>query len=420
MDQPRGEATGPSSQNGAEDHRPAGNQPLSHLRVLDLSQVMAGPFCCMLLGDMGADVIKIEPPGGGDQTRKAMGFRMKGSDSPGFLALNRNKRSIALNLKSEAGRKIFYRLAETADIVVENGRPGVVKKLKVDYETLSAINPRIIYASISGFGQTGPWSQRPGFDLIAQAMSGVMSAMGIPGREPVKSGVPVGDLGAGLFALYGILSAVIGREKTGRGQYIDASLFEAALGLSIWETTELWATGKSPEPLGTANRMSAPYQAFEASDGKFVVGAANQKLWQAFCSVIERPDLLDDPRFAENKDRLQNRLPLVAELQQVFAAKPVEYWVSAFLAAGVPAGPINDYSQVVESDHAAARRMVMEIDHPVEGRIKTLGFPVKLSGTPQQVRRPPPLLAEHTDEILRELGLTSRLGEFSAAGAFAP
>ncbi|WP_454848502.1 CaiB/BaiF CoA transferase family protein [Rhizobium binxianense] len=420
MDQPRGEANGPSSQNGAEGHRPAGNQPLSHLRVLDLSQVMAGPFCCMLLGDMGADVIKIEPPGGGDQTRKAMGFRMKGTDSPGFLALNRNKRSIALNLKSEAGRKIFYRLAETADIVVENGRPGVVKKLKVDYETLSAINPRIIYASISGFGQTGPWSQRPGFDLIAQAMSGVMSAMGIPGREPVKSGVPVGDLGAGLFALYGILSAVIGREKTGRGQYIDASLFEAALGLSIWETTELWATGKSPEPLGTANRMSAPYQAFEAADGKFVVGAANQKLWQAFCSVIERPDLLADPRFEENKDRLQNRLPLVAELQQVFSAKPVGHWVSAFLAAGVPAGPINDYSQVVESDHAAARDMVMEIDHPVEGRIKTLGFPVKLSGTPQQVRRPPPLLAEHTDEILRELGLTSRLGEFSAAGAFAP
>src|SRR5262245_43519181 len=180
--------------------------------------------------------------------------------------------------------------------MIENYRPGVTRRLGIDYDTLAKINPKLIYASISGFGQTGPWSQRPGFDLIAQAMSGVMSAMGIPGREPVKSGVPVGDLGAGLFALYGILSAVIGREKTGLGQFIDTSLFEAALGLSIWETTELWATGKSPQPLGTANRMSAPYQAFEAHDGKFVVGAANQKLWQAFCAVIERPDLLADSR----------------------------------------------------------------------------------------------------------------------------
>jgi len=393
-------------------------QPLSHLRVLDLSQVMAGPFCCMLLGDMGADVIKVEPPAGGDQTRKAMGFRMKGTDSPGFLALNRNKRSIALNLKSAAGREIFYKLVETADIVVENGRPGVVQKLGVDYQTLSRINPRIIYASISGFGQTGPWSQRPGFDLIAQAMSGIMSAMGIPGREPVKSGVPVGDLGAGLFALYGILSAVIGREKTGLGQFIDTSLFEAALGLSIWETTELWATGKSPQPLGTANRMSAPYQAFEACDGKFVVGAANQKLWQAFCTVIERPDLLSDSRFAENKDRLQNLVPLVKDLQQVFRQKPVSHWVNAFLTAGVPAGPIHDYGEVVASDHVAARDMVINVAHPVEGSIKSLGFPVKLSETPQQVRRHPPLLAEHRDEILRELGLDGLVEGYAATGAF--
>ncbi|GLQ57654.1 CaiB/BaiF CoA transferase family protein [Devosia nitrariae] len=394
--------------------------PLSHLRVIDLSQVMAGPFCCMLLGDMGADVIKVEPPGDGDQTRKSMGFRMKGTDSPGFLALNRNKRSMVINLKTQAGRKVFYRLAETADIVVENGRPGVAAKLGVDYETLSAINPRLVYASISGFGQTGPWSQRPGFDLIAQAMSGVMSAMGIPGHEPVKSGVPVGDLGAGLFAVYAILSAIIGRDKTGRGQFIDASLFEAALGLSIWETTELWATGKSPQPLGTANRMSAPYQAFTAADGKFVVGAANQKLWQAFCSVIERPDLLADPRYSENSDRLRNRHALAEELQQVFLLKSVDWWVEAFLAAGVPAGPINDYGQVVESEHAAARHMVMEIYHPVEGRIRTLGFPVKLSHTPQQVRYAPPLLAEHTDELLAELGLTGEREALARAGAFTP
>jgi crotonobetainyl-CoA:carnitine CoA-transferase CaiB-like acyl-CoA transferase len=394
--------------------------PLSHLRVIDLSQVMAGPFCCMLLGDMGADVIKVEPPGSGDQARKAMGFRMKGHDSPGFLALNRNKRSIAINLKSDAGRKVLYRLVQTADIVVENGRPGVAKKLKADYEALAAINPRLVYASISGFGQTGPWSQRPGFDLIAQAMSGIISAMGVPGHAPVKSGVPVGDLGAGLFAIYAILSAIIGRERTGRGQFIDASLLEAALGLSIWETTELWATGKSPQPLGTANRMSAPYQAFLAADGSFVVGAANQKLWHAFCSVVGRPDLPADPRFAENRDRLQHRDELAEELQKEFPRNTVDYWVEAFLEAGVPAGPINDYQQVFDSDHIASRNMMMELDHPVEGKFKALGFPVKLSDTPQRVRYAPPLLAQHSQELLAELGLTEELDDLKAGGAFSP
>ncbi len=394
--------------------------PLAGLRVLDLSQVMAGPFCCMLLGDMGADVIKVEPPGGGDQTRKAMGFRMKGADSPGFLALNRNKRSITLNLKSEAGRRVFYKLVETADIVVENGRPGVAEKLGVDYRTLSALNPRLVYASISGFGQTGPWSQRPGFDLIAQAMSGVMSAMGPPEGEPVKSGVSVGDMGAGLFATYAILSAIIGRQASGVGQFVDASLFEAALGLSIWETTEFWATGQSPKPLGSANRMSAPYQAFAARDGDFVVGAANQKLWQAFCGVIERPDLLTDPRFAENKDRVQNRLALVEVLRPVFRGRDAADWVERFLAAGVPAGPINDFRAALGSDHAAARQMVQEIEHPIEGRIKALGFPVKLSGTPQSVRRPPPLLGEHNADLLEELGLGAEQEALEQAGAFRP
>ena len=407
---------------GGGDKSPPMNAPLplSGLRVLDLSQVMAGPFCCMLLGDMGADVIKVEPPGGGDQTRKSMGFRMKGTDSPGFLALNRNKRSIALNLKSEAGRKVFYRLVETADIVVENNRPGVAAKLGVDYPTLAKINPRLVYASISGFGQTGPWSQRPGFDLIAQAMSGVMSAMGIPGAEPVKSGVSVGDLGAGLFALYAILSAIIGRQTSGRGQYVDASLFEAALGLSIWETTEYWATGLSPQPLGSANRMSAPYQAFEASDGSFVVGAANQKLWQAFVGVIERPELLTDPRFVENKERVGNRPVLAEVLAPVFRQKTAAHWVTRFLDAGVPAGPINDFGAALGSDHAQARNMVQEIDHPVEGRIKALGFPVKLSETPQQIRMHPPLLGEHTRGIVDELGLGDEMDGLERDGAFAP
>lgn len=392
--------------------------PLAGLRVIDLSQVMAGPFCCMLLGDMGADVIKVEPPGDGDQTRRAMGFRMKGTDSPGFLALNRNKRSVTINLKTEAGRKVFYALAATADILVENSRPGVAAKLGVDYPTLRKLNPRLVYASISGFGQTGPWAARPGFDLIAQAMSGVMSAMGIPGQGYVKSGVPIGDLGAGLLAVYGIQSAIIGRHTSGLGQYVDASLFEAALGLSVWETTEYWATGRSPQPLGTANRMSAPYQAFEASDGQFVLGAANQKLWQALCAVIDRSDLRDDPRFSDNRTRLENLPALVGELAEVFRGDTVDAWVGRLLGAGVPAGPINDYADVLASDHVAAREMVLDVPHPVEGSFRVLGFPVKLSDTPQQVRLPPPLLGQHTRDILEELGLGGDYDAMHAAGAF--
>jgi len=379
--------------------------PLSRLKVLDVSQVMAGPFCCMLLGDMGADVIKVEPPGVGDQTRRAMGFVLKGADSGGFIALNRNKRSVELNLKSDAGREAFYELVRGADILVENNRPGVAARLKIDYATLKDINPRLVYASISGFGQTGPWSARPGLDLIAQAMTGVMSVMGYPDMAPVKASVPVADLGAGLFAVYGILSAIIGREQTGEGQYIDASLFDSALGLSIWETAEYWGTGDIPLPIASANRMSAPYQAVRAADRHFVIGAANPKLWQSLCEVIGRPDLLADPRFAGNSERMRHRAALIAELEQSFAARTAEEWVAALLAAGVPAAPIYNYAEALVSEQAQAREMVMEIDHPVEGTIKSLGFPVKLSGTPQQVRYPAPLLGQHTEQVLGEFGL---------------
>ena len=391
---------------------------LAGLRVLDLSQVMAGPFSCMLLGDMGADVIKVEPPLVGDQTRKSMGFRMKGEDSPGFLALNRNKRSIALNLKTDSGRKVFYELVKTADILVENGRPGVMTRLKADYDTLSKINPRLIYASISGFGQTGSWSQRPGFDLIAQAMSGVLSSTGTPQGDPVKCGIPIGDLGAGMFATYGILSAVIARQISGKGQYIDTSLFDAAVGLSVWETTEFWATDKSPQPLGTANRMSAPYQAFKGSDAYFVIGAANQKLWLSLCQTINRPDLAEDARFSDNIDRVKNREILAEMLQDIFIQETAESWVNKLLEAGIPAGPINDYRAALNSDHARERGATIKIDHPVEGEFSALGFPAKLSGTPATARIPPPLLAQHCDEILGELGLLDAKNELGAAGAF--
>jgi formyl-CoA transferase len=264
--------------------------PLVGVKVLDISQVMAGPYTCMLLADMGADVIKVEPPGSGDQTRGAMGFKMKGPDSMGFLNMNRNKRSITINLKSDAGKKILFELVKDADILVENYRPGVMKKLGASYEVLSKINPRLVYASISGFGQSGPWADRPGFDLMAQAMSGVMAMTGHGDGKPVKAGVPVADIGCALFATYGILSAYIGAKNTGQGQYIDASLFDSALAFSIWDTAEYWGTGKPPVALGTANRMSAPYQAVKAKNEYFVMGATNNKLWQKLCEILGRDD----------------------------------------------------------------------------------------------------------------------------------
>lgn len=389
----------------AASDRAAPPLPLEGIRVLDVSQVMAGPFACMLLGDLGADVIKIEPPEGGDQTRRAMGFKLRGDDSLGFLNMNRNKRSIALDLKSDADRDVFFRLAETADVIVENYRPGVMKRLGIDYEAVRAVNPGIIYASISGFGQSGPWSQRPGFDLIAQAASGVMSITGEPGAPPAKSGVPVTDIGCSLFAVYAILSAYIGRQRTGEGQRIDASLFDAGLAFAVWDIAEYWGTGRVPERIGTANRMAAPYQAVRAADGHFVLGANNDRLWRRLCEAIERPDLADHPDYATNASRMAHRPALIAELEAVFETRPKEHWVDLLLAHGIPAGPINDYAEALGNEHAAARGMVMEIDHPVEGRVRNIGFPVKLHGTPQRVRRHPPLLGEHRDEILAELGL---------------
>ncbi len=394
--------------------------PLAGLRVLDVTQVMAGPVCSMLLADLGADVIKIEPPGTGDQTRGAMGFKMKGPDSMGFLNMNRNKRSLALNLKSPAGRDLLLDMAGTADIVVENYRPGVMARLGLGYEAMRARNRGLIYASISGFGQTGPWAKRPGYDLMAQAMSGVMSVTGHPGGPPVKAGVPVADIGCALFAVYGILSAYIGRQASGEGQYIDASLFDSALAFSIWDTSEYWGTGRIPEPLGTANRMSAPYQAVRAADGYFVMGATNQKLWRLLCDVLGREDLLADARFQDIAGRLAHREALIAELETSFAAKTAEDWVTDLLAAGIPAGRMNTYPEAFESEHGRHRAMRIEVPHPIEGSVPNIGFPVKLSGTPAQVRRHAPLLGEHADEILSELGLSEAAVErLRAEGAFA-
>jgi crotonobetainyl-CoA:carnitine CoA-transferase CaiB-like acyl-CoA transferase len=359
---------------------------LDSVRVIELTQVMAGPFCGQVLADMGADVIKVEPPDG-DQTRGTMG-------EAAFRAVNRNKRSIVLDLKAD--HATLHRLVRTADVLLENYRPGVAARLGADYETLRALNPRLIYASISGFGQTGPYAQRPGFDLIAQGMSGIMSVTGEPDGNPVKCGVPVSDLSAGLFCAVGILSALHARERTGEGQRVDTSLFEGAFALSIWETAELWSTGQVPGKLGSAHRLAAPYQALKTRDGYMTVGGNNDKLWTRLCAVLG----LDahDPRFTTNADRMAHRAELVRELEAALATHDTAFWVDALLAAGVPAGPIHDYAQAVADPHTRAREMVVELDGT-----PALGIPVKLSATPGAIRRPAPRLGEHTQAILDEL-----------------
>lgn len=374
---------------------------LAGMRVLDLTQVMAGPFCTMVLADLGADVIKIESPDSGDQTRRSWGQAIAGQDSPAFLALNRNKRSVCLDLKSDQGRAQLYRLVRDADVVVENWRPGVAARLAIDYQTLAAINPALVYASISGFGQTGPYANRPGYDLIAQAMAGVMSVTGEPGGAPVKSGLPISDLSAGLYCACGILAAVMARRRTGKGQYVETSLFEAALALAVWESTEYFASGNVPQPLGSAHRMTAPYQALRTRDGYVTVGANNQRLWLRLCAALGLEELASDERFAGNLQRMRNRGQLASLLEGRLAERDTAEWVDVLLEAGVPAGPIQDYREVLEQDpHVQSRGMVQEVDHPVAGRVRMLASPLRLSASPASIRRPPPLLGEHTDEVL--------------------
>jgi formyl-CoA transferase len=368
---------------------------LDGLRVVELCQVMAGPFCGQVLADMGADVIKVEPPEVGDQTRRSMGEHA-------FRAVNRNKRSITLDLKDPDDVAVLHRLVAGADVLTENFRPGVADRLGAGWEQLHALNPRLIYASISGFGQTGPYAQRPGFDLIAQGVAGVMSVTGEPDGDPVKCGVPVSDLSAGLFCAVGILSALQARERTGEGQRIDTSLWEGALALSIWETAELWHSGNVPQKLGSAHRLTAPYQALKTRDGYLNVGGNNQKLWTRLCETVGRPELVE--QFPTNADRMARRPELVAELEAALAARSTTEWVEALLEAGVPAGPILDYGEVVEDPHTRAREMVVSMEHPEAGTVHGLGIPIKLSATPGAIRRPAPLLGEHSDEIRAELG----------------
>ena len=369
---------------------------LEGLRVIDQTQVMAGPFCSMLLGDLGAEVIKVEPPEG-EYTRQERAIAPGVSAS--FLALNRNKKSLALDLKTPEGVEILKKLAATADVLVENYRPGVAKRLGVDFEALRRINPRLIYCSISGFGQTGPYASRGGFDLIAQGMSGIMSATGSEGGPPVKVGVPITDLGAGLFAVFGILCALRARKKTGRGQFVDTSLFEAGLALSAWEATEYWYTGQIPKRLGTAHRLNAPYQAFKASDGYFTVGASNTKLWGLFADLLGLGKLVADGRFDTVGKRLENRAELEKFIEQVTAKQTRAHWLERCEKAGIPAGPIYSVAEALADPQAQARNMTWEYDYPGVGRAKSLGNPVKLSRTPARLYRIPPRLGEDNGKI---------------------
>jgi formyl-CoA transferase len=374
---------------------------LDGIRVLDQTQVMAGPFCSMLLADMGADVIKIEPPGG-EHTRRER--EIAPGVSASFLAVNRNKRGLTLDLKQPAGVELLKRLVETADILVENYRPGVARRLGVDYGTLAAINPRLIYCSISGFGQTGPYASRGGFDLVAQGMSGIMSATGSDGGPPVKVGVPITDLGAGLFAIVGILAALRARHRTGRGQLVDTSLFEAGVALGQWEATQYWYTGEVPRGLGTAHRLNAPYQAFRASDGHFTVGAANDNLWPRFARLLGLPHLIGDPRFDSVRGRLRHRAELETLIEAVTATATRAHWLAKCEEAGIPAGPIYTVPEALADPHAQARGMVQELTHPQIGPVKALGNPVKMSATPPRLRTAAPPLGADTDAILTELG----------------
>lgn len=379
---------------------------LEGVKVLEVSQVMAGPFCGMLLADMGADVVKVEKPNGGDDSRR-MGPPFINGESAAFLAMNRNKRSLVLDLKHAAGQALFRRLAAQADIVIENFRPGTMAALGLDYAALSADHPELIYCAVSGFGQTGPYRERGGFDLVAQGMSGVMSITGHPGQPPVKVGVPLTDLNAGMYAAYGVLCAYIHRLRTGQGQLVDTSLLEGGIAYTIWESAIYFATGQTPPPLGSAHRLSAPYQAFQTADGYLTLGAANQANWEKLCRVLERPDLLADARFRDNPSRTRHAEELAALLEQVFAGRPTADWLERLAAAGVPAGPLYDIPAVYADPHVQARQMMVELEHPTAGRVKHIGLPVKLSQTPGAIRRPAPTLGQHTTEILSELGLTS-------------
>lgn len=382
-----------------------GAGPLAGMVILDLTQILAGPMCTLVLADMGADVIKVEKPNGGDDNRRMAPPFIK-DWSAGFLAVNRNKRSLALDLRSEAGRSVFRRMVEGADVVVENFRPGVMERLGLGYHELASIKPSLVYCTISGFGSTGPARNRGGFDLVAQGVSGLMSITGHPDSPPAKVGVPITDLTAGLYAANGIMAAYIHALKTGQGQMVDTSLMEAGVAYTVWESSVYFAEGEIPGPLGSAHRVSAPYQALRTRDGYLNLGAATQPTWEQLCRAIGCEDLMDDDRFRNPGDRKAREEELAALLEETFATQDTSHWLQLLDEAGVVAGPIYNMEQVYHDPQVLAREMLVDTHDPELGTIHNIGVPVKLSATPGSIRRRAPALGEHSAEVLLERGFT--------------
>ena len=374
---------------------------LEGVRVIDLTAYLSGPYCSMILADHGADVIKIERPKVGDEARRMPPF-INGESAP-FMLWNRNKRSVALDLKDERDRARCLELVREADVFIENFKPGVADRLGLGYDALAALNPRLIYCSISGFGQTGPYRARGGFDLMVQAMSGIMSVNGPEDGPPHRVPMAIADIGAGMFAAIGILAALQARTRTGHGQQVDTALYDAALSFGLYEAAHFFATGENPPRLGQAHRASAPYQVFRTSDGWVTIGANTQALWAKFCEVIGKGELVGDARFRDNAGRVANRPALAALVQDALAAGTTREWMARFEAAEIPAGPVQTYDQVFADPQVQARSMAAEIEHPSAGKTRTLGIPVKLSDTPGALRRPAPKLGEHTEEVLSDL-----------------
>ena len=379
--------------------------PLQGIKVLELAQIMAGPTCGMMLADMGADVIKVEKLPAGDDSRGYREPRINGVSAP-FLILNRNKQGLAIDLKKPAGVAVLKRMVEKADVLTENYRAGTMEKLGVGYETLNAVNPRLIYAAVSGYGRTGPMSDKPGFDLIAQGFSGLMSITGFEGQPPAKTGNSVADINAGILACVGILAALVERSVTGKGQFVETSLMEAGLQQTYWQAAMFFANGRSAKPLGSAHPLTAPYQAFKTADGHLNIGGANQANWERIADTLGHPEWRTDPRFATNSDRMQHQQELTQLIEAVLAFKGTAEWIDAFDSAGVPVGPVHSIEEALTHPQALAREMVVETLHPKAGRVKGLGHPIKFGASSRPIPTPAPELGEHTVGVLESFGFT--------------
>ena len=378
-------------------------RPLEGIKVLDLSRALAGPYCTMMLADMGAEIIKLEIPGRGDDSR-AWGPPFLEGESAYFMSVNRNKKSMTLNLKSEKSTEIITKLIKQADVLVENFRPGTMEKLNLSYDKVKQINPKIIFCSISGFGQDGPYRLLPGMDQVLQGMGGLMSITGEPDGPPIKVGVAVADIAGGMFAAYGIMVALFNREKTGKGQRIDNSLLDNQIAWLTYQAGSFFMSGEIPKRLGSGHPVIVPYQAFKAKDAYVNVAAGNDQLWQKFCNALGLENVMNEPQFATNAMRVKNREKIIQIIGDVICTKEADEWLKILTDAGVPCGPIYDMEKIFSDPQVLHREMVKELEHKTAGKVKVTGVPIKFSETPGEILTAPPVLGQHTKEILYELG----------------